>query len=183
MTSASIRTATAADAPSILEIYIPYIEKTTITFEYEIPTLEEFTQRIVTTLQRYPYLVAEVNGKILGYAYAGVYKGRTAYDWSVETTVYVKENCPVKGIGSQLYQVLEEVLQQQNIRHLLACITAGNERSVKFHQKFGYEEIGTFPNIGFKFNEWCDVLWMQKSFEPLPERPEPFIPFSEINMQ
>lgn len=181
MTNVAIRVAKKEDAAVLLAIYEPYVKETTITFEYEVPTLADFCQRIETTLTRFPYLVAETpTGEIIGYAYAGSYKGRAAYDWSVETTVYVKKNCIIKGVGTQLYEALEEVLKKQHVINLLACITAGNERSVKFHEKLGYQVIGTFPQLGFKFNQWCDVIWMQKTLH-LPKQPKPFIPFSELN--
>ena len=100
----NIRVATVEDAQQILQIYAPYIEKTAITFEYEVPALEEFRGRIQHTLKKYPYLVAEEAGEILGYAYTGPFKERAAYDWAVETTIYVKEDKKQRGIGKLLYQ-------------------------------------------------------------------------------
>ncbi|MGX7195621.1 N-acetyltransferase family protein [Enterococcus olivae] len=183
MNNLFIRKAKREDAEALLQIYAPYVNKTTITFEYEVPSTEEFAQRIEQTLPRYPYLIAEsAEGEILGYAYAGAYKTRAAYDWSVETTVYVKENCPVKGVGTRLYTALEEVLKAQNIYQLIACITAGNAKSVGFHQKLGYREVGVFPQVGFKFDQWCDVLWMQKTILEEGGKPSPMIPFSEIDL-
>ena len=180
MRQLSVRQATPQDASAILAIYAPYVEKTMITFEYEVPSLVEFTHRITETLAKYPYLVAEYEQEIVGYAYAGPYKGRAAYDWSVETTVYVQENCALKGVGTALYQQLEQCLQQQGIYQLMACITEGNQKSVAFHEKFGYQTIGTFKQVGFKMNQWCDVLWMQKTLGTLPQTPEAIRTFSEI---
>ena len=111
----NIRVATVEDAQQILQIYAPYIEKTAITFEYEVPALEEFRGRIQHTLKKYPYLVAEEAGEILGYAYTGPFKERAAYDWAVETTIYVKEDKKQRGIGKLLYQALEEISKAQNI--------------------------------------------------------------------
>ncbi len=182
MTNISIRTATVNDASTLLSIYALYVEKTAITFEYTVPTIEDFANRIQQTLARYPYLVAETeDGAILGYAYAGAYKTRAAYDWAVETTVYVQENCPVKGIGTQLYQALEAVLMQQNVVQLLACITAGNQRSEHFHQKFGYQHVGLYTQVGFKFNQWFDVVWMQKTLTEPTIPPQAFIPFAKLD--
>lgn len=182
MTELTIRQATIEDAATLLAIYAPYVEKTPITFEDTVPSAEEFASRISRISANYPYLLAEtMEGEVLGYAYAGAYNGRVAYNWTVETTVYVKENCRVKGTGTQLYLALEECLKAQNIYQLLACITANNQRSVRFHQKFGYEEIGIFSKIGFKLDEWWDVLWMQKTLEPLPEKPLPIIAFSSLD--
>ena len=103
----TIRTAVQQDAKVLLEIYAPYVKKTAITFEYDVPSVEEFARRISKVLQKYPYLVAEVNGEPVGYAYAGPFKERAAYDWAVETTVYVRENMKKSGIGRALYTALE----------------------------------------------------------------------------
>ena len=117
-----IRIATEDDAKELLAIYAPYVENTAITFEYTIPTLEEFTDRIRQILKKYPYLVAERNGEILGYAYASPFHQREAYGWSVETTVYVREDSKRLGIGKELYKALERALSMQNIINLNACI-------------------------------------------------------------
>ena len=110
-----IRMAVPEDAGTLLKIYEPYVKNTCITFEYQVPSVEEFTQRIRETLKKYPYLIAEQNGEILGYAYASPFKGRPAYDWAVETTVYLKVNVRGNGIGRQLYTALEDILRRQNI--------------------------------------------------------------------
>lgn len=103
----TIRTAVRQDAEALLQIYAPYVKNTAITFEYDVPSVEEFAGRISKVLQKYPYLVAEVNGEPVGYAYAGPFKERAAYDWAVETTVYVRENMKKSGIGRALYTALE----------------------------------------------------------------------------
>lgn len=113
-----IRTARAEDASEIREIYAPYVEKTAVTFEYEVPSVEEFRSRIEHTLQKYPYIVAEENGEILGYAYTGAFVGRAAYDWSAETTIYLKQNKQKMGLGKKLYEVLELISKAQNICNL-----------------------------------------------------------------
>lgn len=199
----SIRTATPNDAVALLAIYAPYVEETTITFEDQIPSVEEFRRRIEATLERYPYLVAETGGAngesgrngeagtgtgngviggktILGYAYAGAYKARVAYDWSVEATVYVSRDHAGEGVGSALYSEVDCALEQQNVVNVAACITAENEGSVAFHQRCGYETVAKFPHIGFKFGRWLDVLWMQKTLGAVPDVPQPFIPFGEL---
>lgn len=184
MTNLFIRPATSLDAAKLLAIYAPYVEKTTITFEYTVPTVAEFSQRVQQTLEKYPYLVAETkDGDLLGYAYAGAYNKRAAYDWAVATTVYVKENCPIKGVGTQLYQALEQTLARQHVVQLLACITAGNQRSEQFHQKFGYQYVGKYAKVGFKFDRWCDVVWMQKTLNEPTIPPQPIIPFSTLDEQ
>ena len=117
-----IRTAQISDAEELLAIYKPYIENTAITFEYDVPSIEEFANRIKTTLKKYPYIVAELNGKIVGYAYAEVFKGRKAYDWSVETSIYIRLENHGNGIGRKLYEKLEEILTKQGVTNVNACI-------------------------------------------------------------
>lgn len=111
-----VRLATPQDAEELLEIYRYYVEHTAITFEYETPSITEFRQRIKQTLKRYPYLAAvDGHGKIVGYAYASSFKNRAAYDWSVETTIYVDKDVKRQGIGKKLYEALEEILQKQHV--------------------------------------------------------------------
>ena len=121
-TPVAIRTATPADAAEILAVYAPYVKQTAITFEYEVPSLEEFAGRIVRTLERYPYLVALSEGKIVGYAYVSPFHARPAYDWAVETSIYVRMDCKRMGIGHKLYEALEETLKRQGILNMEACI-------------------------------------------------------------
>ena len=173
----NIRKAAVADTKSLLKIYAPYVDHTAITFETEIPTEEEFAHRITQTLQHYPYLIAEENGVILGYAYATAYNTRAAYDWTAKVTVYIDREVKAKGIGTMLYHHLESELKKQNIVNLTACITAGNESSVRFHQKFGYKEVAYFPQIGYKFEQWHDVLWMQKEVQQFVGDVPKFIPY------
>lgn len=177
----TIRLATTADAEALVAIYQYYVEKTPITFEYEVPTVEDFQERIRSTLERYPFLVAEKDGQILGYAYAGSYKGRVAYDWTVEVSVYVAIDTHAKGLGSALYQALEEALSQQHVVNLAACITAGNMQSEQFHEKLGYQKVAYFKHFGYKFEKWHDIVWMQKELGGVPKKPQPFIPFSQLS--
>ena len=157
-----IRMAVPEDAGTLLKIYEPYVKNTCITFEYQVPSVEEFTQRIRETLKKYPYLIAEQNGEILGYAYASPFKGRPAYDWAVETTVYLKVNVRGNGIGRQLYTALEDILRRQNITNANACITYPNPESIGFHEKMGYRTVGHFTKCGYKGGHWLDVVWMEK---------------------
>jgi len=157
-----IRTVTINDAQECLNIYSYYVLNTTITFEYDTPTIVEFKQRIQKITQKYPYLVAILDNEIVGYAYATSYKERAAYDWSVETTVYVKNDRHGLGVGKTLYTHLERNLKDRNIVNMLACITYPNPKSIDFHAKFGFEKVGHFPKVGYKFNEWKDIIWMQK---------------------
>jgi len=157
-----IRSATEVDAPALLEIYAPYILNTAITFEYRVPTIEEFSSRIKSISQKYPYLVAEDDDKIVGYAYASTYNSRDAYNWTAEVSIYIDEQSRNQGIGSRLYKELERRLLKQNVVNLLACITEQNTSSVSFHEKIGYKAVGTFKKVGFKFDTWYDIIWMQK---------------------
>ena len=176
-----IRVAKVEDATRLVEIYRPYVEDTAVTFEYEVPTVEVFRQRIAATLAKYPYIVLEnEQGHIVGYAYAGTYKGRTAYDWSVEVTIYLDQENHGHGYGKLLYTALEVYLSKQHVYQLTACITAGNGASEHFHEKLGYRKVAHFAQIGYKFGRWYDVCWMQKTLGDLPSQPAPFIPFGEL---
>lgn len=176
-----IRTATVEDASAILEIYAPYVQETAITFEYEVPSLEEFRQRIAHTLKKYPYLVAEEEGRILGYAYASAFKTRAAYSWSVETSIYVEWNSRGKHVGQALYAALEDLLRRQNVCNLCACIAYPNPVSEAFHRAWGYETIAHFHHSGYKSGEWWDMIWMEKALCPCEIPPKPFIPFPQVS--
>lgn len=168
-----IRFAKPEDAEELLKIYAPYVTDTVITFEYEVPSPEEFRNRIHSIMKKYPYLVAEKDGEILGYAYAGVFKDRAAYDWSVETTIYIRRDRKRSGIGKQLYHALEEVLRAQNIYNLYACIGYPEvedeyltKNSAQFHAHLGYRMVGEFYHCGYKFNRWYNMVWMEKLLDP-----------------
>ena len=166
----NIRTATPDDAEEILRIYAPYIERTAITFEYTVPSVEEFRERITRTLMKFPYLVAEDNqGRIHGYAYASTFKDRRAYDWCVETSIYVNMDSRGKGIGAMLYHELELRLKSMGILNINACITWKDEvneyithQSPEFHAHLGYTKCAHFHKCGYKFGQWFDMIWMEK---------------------
>lgn len=159
------RLAKKSDAKRLLEIYKPYVEKTAITFEYEVPTIAEFEKRIEKIGSRYPYIVAIENDKIIGYAYAGAYRERAAYDWVVELSIYLDENERQHGAGSALYQKLLTSLSVLNYQRAYACITYPNPASVAFHKKFGFEQIGLFPKAGYKFEQWYGIVWLERSLQ------------------
>ena len=182
-----IRVATKEDAEALLAIYAPYVEKTAITFEYEVPSIEEFRCRIQETLKKYPYLVAEKNGKIVGYAYAGAFHARPAYDWAVETSIYVSELQKGEGIGKALYKALEEQLSRQHILNLNACIAYPEvedeyltKNSAEFHAHLGYRMVGGFTKCGYKFHRWYGMVWMEKLIGEHLENQPPVIPFPQI---
>jgi phosphinothricin acetyltransferase len=123
------------------------VEETTITFETQVPSPEDFQNRMADIMEKFPYLVAEVDNQILGYAYAHTYYARDAYDWTLELSIYVDRNRRQAGIGQALYDVLEEKLSKQNVVNLLACISLPNAPSIRFHQKRGFEQIGHFKKV------------------------------------
>jgi len=190
--SYTIRLATLNDAERLLEIYAPYVTDTAITFEYDIPTLEDFRGRIENTLRKYPYLVLEESTEgaapiIVGYAYASAFKGRAAYNWSVETSIYLEESAQGKGYGKALYNALEIELEKQNISNVNACIAYAKENSthltnasMHFHEVLGYTLVGRFHNCAYKFGEWYDMIWMEKMISGHPDDAPAFIPYSEL---
>lgn len=164
-----IRKAEVSDAKELLAIYAPYVQETAITYEYTIPTLDDFSNRIKTTLQKYPYLVAVDHGKIVGYAYAGTFKGRRAYDCSVETSIYIDRNLHRQGTGRLLYNALEKELKAIGITNMYACIAYApvedeylTNDSVLFHEKMGFVLCGTFHRCAIKFDRTYDMVWMEK---------------------
>jgi len=179
-----IRTAKPEDGAKLLEIYAPYVKNTAITFEYEVPTVDEFTARIEDTLKKYPYIIAEKDGETLGYAYLGALKTRAAYSRSAETSVYVKNGVHNSGIGKALYKAIEDIALRQNITNLYACIAYPDpedeyltRNSVEFHSHMGYKTVGHFNKCAYKFGRWYDMVWMEKNIgEHLPHAEE-LVPF------
>ncbi len=173
-----IRAAKMADAERLVEIYAPYVRRTAITFEYEVPSVEEFQRRIGHTLEKYPYLVAERDGKIAGYAYAGPLNERPAADWSVETAIYVEKGSRRMGLGRELYAALERELSLMHIINVNACIACPEVEdeyltcnSIRFHEHMGYRLAGKFHRCGYKFGRWYHLVWMEKHLEEHLEKP------------
>lgn len=182
-----VRIACAGDAARLAEVYEPYVTQTAITFDYEALSAEQFAERIARTLERYPFLVAERGGRVVGYAYAGPFKDRAAYDWACETSIYVDMDERRSGIGSALYQALEEALARMGVTNLNACIGYPetpdehlDRNSVEFHEHLGYAWVGRFHRCGYKFGRWYDMVWMEKEIAPHPATPLPVRPFSEV---
>ena len=171
MSNITIRKAAVSDAKDILDIYSYYVKNTAITFEYEVPSADEFAGRIRDITKRYPYLLAERDGSIIGYAYAHEFIARKAYDWSAEVTIYVDHNERKTGVGRLLYSELEKCLGAMGVIDLYACIGVPNgeadefldRNSVDFHEHMGYELKGTFPKSGYKFMRWYDMVWLGKT--------------------
>ncbi len=179
-----IRIAVEEDAESLLRIYAWYVENTAITFEYAVPSLEEFRSRIRHTLERYPYLVEENDdGEITGYVYASAFKGRAAYDWAVETSIYVARDARRSGSGRRLYAALEKALLLQGICNAEACIAAPRGEdpfltadSIRFHEHLGYRMVGQFEKCAYKFGRWYDMVWMERLIGQHPEAPDTLQP-------
>ena len=190
MNSFLIRTAKPSDAADLLEIYRPYVLETAITFEYEVPTVEEFTERIRQTLKRFPYLVLEdAAGHPMGYAYASRFQSRPAYDWAVELSIYLRRDCRGHGYGFKLYEALERLLRKQNIRNTYACIAWAetenirlDNSSARFHERCGYSLAGTFHSCGYKFGHWYDMIWMEKHIGPHGTSVQSVIPFPDLQL-
>jgi hypothetical protein len=165
----SVRFANTHDAKKLLDIYAYYVKETAISFETEVPSVEEFKSRMEDILKNYPYIVACDNDEILGYAYLHPFVGRKAYDLSAETTIYLNPNKKNMGIGKRLYTVLEDIARVQNIANLYSCIGYVDEddeylnnNSAKFHEHMGYRMVGKFINCGHKFGRWYHMVWMEK---------------------
>lgn len=177
-----IRDALIEDAESLLNIYSPYVKNTAITFEWVVPTIQEFKKRIEKISARYPYIVAEVNGEIRGYAYANTFRSRKAYSWTAESSIYVHQDYRGKGIGKQLLIELESRLAKQNVLNLYAVIASTDKEdeyltndSVRFHKKMGYTNPCIFNKCGFKFNRWYDTTTMEKFLGEHTANPVPAV--------
>ena len=175
------RFATENDAEKILEIYKPYVENTTITFEYNVPTIEEFRERIREILKDYPYIVCEYGNEIVGYAYAHRIWSRAAYQWDAELSIYTNEKYAGNGIGKKLYGILLEILKLQNVVNVYGLVTYPNKSSEKLHKYFGFKKVAFFENVGFKFGKWIAVTWFEKTINPYFENPDSIKRISEID--
>jgi phosphinothricin acetyltransferase len=177
-----VRTARPEDATAILGIYAPYIHNTVFTFETEVPSVEDFSRRITNCLDRFPWLVLTVNGKVEGYAYASAYRDRAAYQWSCECSIYFGKVLKGKGAGFHLYQALFRILQWQGIRNVYAVITLPNEPSVRLHQKCGFQYLVTYDNVGYK-GGWQKVGWWSLRLNDFIPDPPPPVKFSQLDEQ
>lgn len=185
----TLRTATPDDAKQLLDIYSYYVDKTAITFEYDVPSLNEFQGRITETLRKYPYIIAEKDERIIGYAYAGVFKDRAAYSHCAEVTVYVHKDSHRHGLGKLLYSELESLLRQMGISNLYACIGIPSDtddeyldhNSMDFHMHIGYKLAGKFAKCGYKFGRWYDMVWLEKMIGDHRDDTRDIIPFPQLN--
>ena len=181
-----VRAATPQDAEQLLEIYTPFVisedcSVSNVSFELTAPSLAEFRQRIVDISSKYPYLVGEKDGQILGYVYCHPYRERLAYQWSVEVTIYLAPAGQGKGLGRLLYETMEKLLCLQGVTMAYSCITLGNEHSIKMHEALGYRLIGTFSKSGCKNGQWLDTVWLEKQLQPCPKQPDNIKSWRELD--
>ena len=173
--AARIRMATPDDAAAVRAIYAPFVETTAVTFESEVPPVEEMAARIRTTLPRYPWLAAERDGAVVGYAYATTWRSRAAYRWAVETTVYLREDARGQGVGRAIYRALLACIRLQGFRLALAGITLPNPASVGLHEAFGFRPVSVYRACGHKLDAWHDVGMWELELAPRTDAhpPEP----------
>lgn len=183
----TIEPAALEDAAELLAIYDHYVRDTAISFEYETPTEEEFRGRMENILRRYPYLVVRRDGRIWGYAYAGAFHARAAYDWCCETTIYLHKDAVKCGMGRALYEALEEALRRMGVLNLyaiVACPAAEDDEyvtrnSLDFHRHLGFAQVGLWHKCGYKFGRWYDVACMEKLIGSHAEDQPPVMPFAQ----
>jgi L-amino acid N-acyltransferase YncA len=171
--AAGIRLATAGDAEAVQAIYAPIVLDTVISFEVEPPSVSEMRQRILETLEHWPWLVCEHDGEVIGYAYAGKYRVRLAYQWSVDVSVYIHERARRRGVGRALYKALFSLLRLQGFYNAQAGITLPNAGSIGLHEALGFQPIGVYRKIGYKLGAWHDVGWWQLVLQPHVVAPVP----------
>ena len=172
--SLSFRPATPADIPAILSLYAPFVQNTTVTFEYEVPSLDAFRQRFLRITRNFPWYVCEDAGGVIGYAYADHAFERAAFAWDADLSVYIHPDYHHRGIGSKFYQLLESDLEAKGYHNLYALITGENDKSRLFHEALGFVLLGTLPATGFKHGKWLSLYWYGKRLRPIDEKPTVF---------
>ena len=176
----SIRLARPEDVSALLAIYGQYIH-TPITFEYELPSREEFARRLSSVLERYPYLVWEEAGTVSGYAYAHPERERAAYQWNAELSIYLDEHAVSRGIGRRLYAALMDLLALQGLKTVYGSVTQPNPASEGLHQAMGFRRLGVHRNTGYKNGAWHHVIWFEKALAPYDSQPVPPRPFPQLD--
>jgi L-amino acid N-acyltransferase YncA len=179
VTTLDLRVVAVDDADAIASIYRHYVEETAITFEEVPPDAEEIERRIADTVETYPWFVAEADGSVVGYAYAGDLRKRSAYRWVTELSVYVQRSARSVGVGSALYEALLETLSEQGFASAYGVVTLPNPESVGFHEAFGFERAALLPEAGYKHGEWHDVAWFERGLADRSDDPADPTPFSE----
>jgi phosphinothricin acetyltransferase len=169
------------DAPAVADIYRPSVESGLASFEEVPPDAAEMQRRMATTLATWPWLVAELNGRVVGYAYAGPHHARPGYRWSVNVSVYVADGHAGRGIGRRLYRELFAILTRQGFVNVYAGVTVPNDASLALHRSVGMEPVGTYRRVGFKHGAWHDVAWYGLRLTDPPEPPPPPIPLPDLD--
>jgi phosphinothricin acetyltransferase len=177
-----LRPATLEDCEPVRTIYEPYCY-TPISFELDPPSTGEMRRRLEKTLAQFPWLVCENGGEVIGYAYACKHRERAAYEWSVDTSVYVSTQQHRRGVGRTLYEALFEILALQGYINAYAGVTLPNPASVALHRAVGFEPVGVYRNVGFKCGSWHNVAWFQRPLQTPPEKPRPVQPWMEVAWQ
>eukprot|EP01094_Clydonella_sp_ATCC50884_P025333 TRINITY_DN6617_c0_g1_i1.p1 TRINITY_DN6617_c0_g1~~TRINITY_DN6617_c0_g1_i1.p1 ORF type:complete len:204 (+),score=42.47 TRINITY_DN6617_c0_g1_i1:116-727(+) len=181
MATATLRLATSNDAPGIHAIYAPIVEHSYTSFEATPPSPDEMAARIEAVLERYPWLVAEHRGRLLGYAYATPHRGRAGYRWSAEVSVYVAADAQRRGVGRALYAALVALLQAQRVVNLYAGIALPNAASVGLHEALGFVPIARYPKVGYKAGAWHDTGWWHRSINAHDAEPSPPLALSDLD--
>lgn len=177
MNEGTIRLATISDAAAIRSIYAPFCENSSaVSFETEAPSVEEIACRVKKTLERFPWIVFELDGVVLGYAYAGEHKSRAAYRWSTDASVYLDAAARKRGVGKRLYKCLFEILRHMSYVNVYAGITLPNPASLALHRALGFTELCVYKKVGFKGGAWHDVVWLELSLQEHSDQPvEPLL--------
>ena len=182
-----IREATEEDAAALREIYAYYVENTAATFEYQPPSEEEFTERIIHARRKYPYLLIEHEEEVLGFAFAHAFRERPAYDYAAEVTIYIRHDLRHRGLGRIIYTALEEELRRMGVLSLYACVAlpSGEDEhltmdSPRFHDALRYRKCGEFRSCGYKFDTWYTMVWMEKIIGDFPDHPAPLTAYPAL---
>ena len=179
----NIRLAKISDSENILKIYEPYVKNTVISFEIEIPTINDFSRRIYETTRKYPYIVYEIDKKIIGYAYASRHRERAAYTYNVDVSIYILPEFHGKGVADKLYNCLFGLLKELGYVNAYAAYTEPNIKSMKFHLKHGFTIIGTHHKTGYKFGQWHDSTWLEKTINEHSNNPKNILSINEISVE
>lgn len=176
-----IRPALPADATAMLDIYAPYIENTSVTFETKRPTDAAFAQRVETYQLQHPWLLCEINGVVAGYAYASAYREREAYQWSAECSVYIHPDFRRRHVAQALYTALFELLRLQDYRNVYAVINLPNPSSVALHEQLGFTWFATYEQVGYKLGQWKNVGWWRLILNGFGDNPAAPVPVSAVS--
>ena len=172
--------ATSADGPALAAIYRPAVTASAISFEFDPPDAAEMSRRVERCLDRMPWLVCELEGRVVGYAYAGGHRERAAYQWSADVSAYVHQDSRRMGIARALYTSLFAVLALQGFRTAFAGITLPNAASVGLHEAIGFAPVGIYRSVGYKFGTWHDVAWYGRQLGSYVVEPTPPIPLPDL---